>query len=94
MFGVAIAFAGIAFAFRKGLDAGGRADALGVAAAAGWTATAMLIRATRLARVSATKALFYQLAVSAALLQIVSLAMGEPGVVAGTPVAIASLAYQ
>lgn len=96
--GVATAFAGIAFAFREGLDAGGRStfvgDALGIAAAAGWAATTVLIRATRLARVSATKTLFYQLAVSAALLPIVSLALGEPGVIAWTPVAIASLAYQ
>ena len=43
---------------------------------------------------SATKTLFYQLAVSAAMLPVVSLALGEPGVVAWTPIAIASLAYQ
>ena len=96
--GVAIAFAGIAFAFREGLDAGGRTtvvgDAMGVIAAAGWAATTVLIRATRLARVSATKTLFYQLAVSAAVLPVVSLSMGEPGVIAWTPLAIASLAYQ
>ena len=97
-FGVALAFSGIAFAFREGLDAGGGStlvgDALGVLAAFGWAATTVLIRATRLSRVSATKTLFYQLAVSAAMLPSVSLAMGEPGVVAWTPVAIASLAYQ
>jgi drug/metabolite transporter (DMT)-like permease len=97
-FGVAIAFAGIAFAFREGFAAGERTtlagDTLGVLAAIGWAATTVLIRATRLARVSATKTLFYQLAVSAALLPIVSLAMGEPGVVAWTPRAIASIAYQ
>ncbi len=83
-FGVAIAFAGIAFAFREGFDAGERStlvgDAFGILAAAGWAATTVLIRATRLARVSATKTLFYQLAVSAAMLPIVSLAMGEAGV--------------
>ena len=97
-FGVAIAFAGIAFAFRAGFDVGGRStligDAFGILAAAGWAATTVLIRATRLSRVSATKTLFYQLAVSAAMLPIVSLALGEPGVIAWSPVAIASLAYQ
>lgn len=96
--GVAIAFAGIAFAFREGFDTGGRStivgDLMGVIAAAGWAATTVLIRATRLARVSATKTLFYQLAVSAAVLPVVSLAIGEPGVIAWTPLAIASLAYQ
>lgn len=60
----------------------------------GWAATTTLIRAKRLARVSATKTSFYHPAVSAALLPFVSLATGEAGVVAGTPVAIASLAYQ
>ena len=54
----------------------------------------MLIRATKLARVTATKTLFYQLAVSAAMLPLASLAMGEKGVVALTPLALASLAYQ
>jgi drug/metabolite transporter (DMT)-like permease len=97
-FGVAIAFAGIAFAFREGLDAGDRStlvgDVLGVLAAIGWAATTVLIRATRLARVSATKTLFYQLAVSAVMLPIASLGMGEPGVIAWTPLAIASIAYQ
>ena len=96
--GVAIAFAGIAFAFREGFDTGSRGtivgDLMGVIAAAGWAATTVLIRATRLARVSATKTLFYQLAVSAAVLPVVSLAIGEPGVIAWTPLAIASLAYQ
>jgi drug/metabolite transporter (DMT)-like permease len=97
-FGVAIAFAGIALAFREGLDTGDRStlvgDALGVLAAIGWAATTVLIRATRLARVSATKTLFYQLAVSAVMLPIASLGMGEPGVIAWTPLAIASIAYQ
>jgi drug/metabolite transporter (DMT)-like permease len=97
-FGVALAFAGIAFAFREGFAAGEHStlvgDTFGVLAATGWAATTVLIRATRLARVSATKTLFYQLGASAAMLPIVSVAMGEPGVIAWTPVAIASLAYQ
>jgi drug/metabolite transporter (DMT)-like permease len=43
---------------------------------------------------SATKVLFYQLAVSAVLLLAASLALGEPGIIAWTPRALASLAYQ
>jgi drug/metabolite transporter (DMT)-like permease len=54
----------------------------------------VLIRATSLARVSATKTLFYQIAVSAPLLLAASVLMGEKGVVALTPLAVASLAYQ
>ncbi|HEX4883413.1 MAG TPA: DMT family transporter [Casimicrobiaceae bacterium] len=96
--GVALAFAGIAFAFGEGAEAGGRAtwlgDALGVAAAFGWAATTVLIRATPLARIRAEKTLAYQLAVSAPLMLAVSLALGEPGVVQVTPVAVASLAFQ
>ena len=38
--------------------------------------------------------LFYQLAVSALLLPVASRLLGEPGVIAWTPRAVASLAYQ
>ncbi len=66
----------------------------GIAAAIGWAATTVLIRATKLARIAATRVLFYQLAVSAALLPLVSVALREPGIVALTPVTVASLAFQ
>jgi len=96
--GVLVAFAGVALAFADGFAASGGStwlgDLCGVIAAALWAATTVLIRATRLARITATKTLFYQLAVSALMLPLASLAMGEPGVVALTPLAIASLAYQ
>lgn len=95
--GIALAFAGIVVAFGDGLwvDRGTlRGDAFGMAAALGWAATTVLIRATRLARIAATRVLFYQLAVSAALLPLVSLALREPGIVALTPLALASLAFQ
>jgi drug/metabolite transporter (DMT)-like permease len=96
--GVALAFAGIVFAFRDGLGAGDgstlQGDALGVLAAIGWAATTVLIRATALARASATRTLAYQLGVSALLMPAISRALGEPGIVALTPVAVASLAYQ
>jgi drug/metabolite transporter (DMT)-like permease len=98
--GIALAFAGIVLAFADGFatPAPARAallgDALGALAALMWSATTVLIRATSLARIGATKVLFYQLGVSAALLPLASLALAEPGVVAWTPAAIASLAYQ
>jgi len=96
--GVALAFAGIVFAFRDGLMTGDRStwigDALGVAAAVCWAATTVLIRATPLARVRAEKTLAYQLGVSAPLMLLTSLALGEPGIVEATPLAVASLAFQ
>jgi drug/metabolite transporter (DMT)-like permease len=96
--GVLLAFAGLALAFSEGFAAGGGGtflgDLFGVIAALLWAATTVLIRATRLARTTATKTLFYQLAVSAAVLPAASLLLGEEGVVALTPLAAASLFYQ
>ncbi len=96
--GMALAFLGVALAFFDGLAPTARptllGDAMGALAAALWAGTTVLIRATPLARASATKVLFYQLAVSALLLPIASKMLGEPGVIAWTPRAVASLAYQ
>jgi drug/metabolite transporter (DMT)-like permease len=95
--GVLLAFAGILAAFAEGFLAGGgtlRGDLYGAAAAVLWSATIVVMRATKLARVPATKTLFYQLGVSALALPLVSAAMGEPGVVRVTPLAVAILAFQ
>ena len=96
--GVIAAFGGIVAAFAEGfVSAQGETfvgDLFGVIAAFLWASTIVLIRATRLARASATKTLFYQLAVSAAALPVVSVLMGEPGVVRWTPLAVAILAFQ
>jgi len=96
--GVIAAFGGIVAAFAEGFtSAKGETfvgDLFGVIAAFLWASTIVLIRATPLARASATKTLFYQLAVSAAMLPVVSVLMGEPGVVRWTPLAVAILAFQ
>jgi drug/metabolite transporter (DMT)-like permease len=95
--GVLVAFAGIALAFGEAFTAARGTllgDAFGMIAALLWAATTVLIRATSLARASAAKTLFYQLAVSAPMLLIASWLMGEKGVIAVTPLAVASLAYQ
>jgi drug/metabolite transporter (DMT)-like permease len=65
--GVMLAFAGLVLAFhRQGLRWRCRwATFFGVLAALFWAATTVLIRATSLARVTATKVLLYQLVVSA-----------------------------
>jgi drug/metabolite transporter (DMT)-like permease len=95
--GVALAFAGIALAFGEAFAAARGTllgDAFGMVAALLWAATTVLIRATSLARARAAKTLFYQLAVSAPMLLAASWLMGERGVIALTPLAVASLAYQ
>jgi drug/metabolite transporter (DMT)-like permease len=96
--GVLLAFGGIVAAFGEGFVAAGGAtlvgDLFGVLAAFLWASTIVVIRATKLARTSATKTLFYQLAVSAVVLVLVSVAMGEPGVVRVSPLAVAVMAYQ
>jgi drug/metabolite transporter (DMT)-like permease len=96
--GVLLSFCGLALAFGEGFvsaqGATALGDACGIVAATLWAATTVLIRATGLARITATKTLFYQLWVSALMLLAASLLLGERGVVALSPLAIASLAYQ
>jgi drug/metabolite transporter (DMT)-like permease len=96
--GVALAFAGVALAFGDGFLAARGAtllgDFFGLVAAVLWGATTVLIRTTSLSRATAAKTLFYQLAVAVPVLLAASLLLGEPGVVALTPFALASLAYQ
>ena len=96
--GLALAFAGVAAAFAEGFGARGavtwRGDLCGVIAAFLWAATTVVVRATSLARATAAKTLFYQLAVSALALPAASVLLGETGVRALTPLVAASLAYQ
>ena len=95
--GVALAFAGLALAFAEGFSSGGNTwlgDLCGIAAAVLWAATTVLIRATGLARASAAKTLFYQLAISAAVLPVASFLLGEKGITRVDGLVLASLAYQ
>ena len=96
--GVALAFLGVALAFADGFSTAKGStligDAFGVIAAALWAATTVLIRSTRLTSASATKTLFYQLGISALVLPLASMLAGEAGVIALTPMVLASLAYQ
>ena len=95
--GVALAFSGLVLAFAEGFSAGRNTwfgDLCGVIAAFLWAATTVLIRATSLARVSAAKTLFYQLAVSALVLPLASWAMGESGVSRVDGRVLTVLAYQ
>ncbi len=95
--GILLAFGGIVAAFGDGFLASPASllgDTFGVIGGVLWAATTVWIRATGLTRISAAKVLFYQLGVSAVSMPVASWLMGEPGVIAVTPVAIASLFYQ
>ncbi|MGQ0579558.1 MAG: DMT family transporter [Betaproteobacteria bacterium] len=95
--GVLLAFGGIVAAFGDGLvssPASLLGDTFGIIAAFLWAATTVVIRATGLTRISATKVLFYQLGVSALTLPVASMLLGEPGFVRLTPIALGSLLYQ
>jgi len=95
--GIALSFAGLVAAFWDGLSSEKETwvgDLCGVAAAVLWAATTVLIRASKLAAAPPAKTLFYQLAVSAAVLLSGSFLLGEKGIVAITPLVVASLLYQ
>ena len=96
--GLIVAFTGIVIAFGESLTLPSRrmlvGDSMLLLGAVFWGATTVVIKAGPLTRIAASKTLLYQLAVSAALLPLGSMALGEPGIVALTPGAYASLAYQ
>ncbi|WP_309678818.1 DMT family transporter [Polaromonas sp.] len=96
--GLLCAFVAVAFALREGFGAGqantARGDLLALAAGMLWGLTTVVIRASSLARISAEKLLFYQLAVSALAFPGLSLALGEVWVWQFSAFAITSLALQ
>jgi len=94
----AAAFAGLALAFADGLSLPTREQVVGdllcLGAAALWGATTVVIKASRLARVSAEKTLFWQLGLSSFALIALSLGAGERGFFAPTPLVLAAFAFQ
>lgn len=80
--GLACAFGGVAVALHEGLMAPGhgvswQGDVLGLLAGVMWGVTTVVIRASALVRVAPEKTLFYQVAVSAVLLPLLSIGLGE-----------------
>jgi drug/metabolite transporter (DMT)-like permease len=93
--GVLLAFAGLVLAFIDKAAGGSLlGDAFGVLAALFWAATTVLIRATALARVTATKVLLYQLVVSAAVMFPLSWLVGERGIGVLSAPTLWAMAYQ
>jgi drug/metabolite transporter (DMT)-like permease len=78
--GLSCAFAAVVFALWEGLQTAGAGrwgDLLALLAGASWGLTTVTIRSTSLAKLGAERLLFYQIACSAAVLPLVSLAFGE-----------------
>ena len=93
--GVLLAFAGLVTAFIDKAAGGSLlGDFFGVLAALFWAATTVLIRATALARVTATKVLLYQLVVSAAVMFPLSWLGGERGIAVLSAPTLWAMAYQ
>lgn len=96
--GLCLAFASVAVAFSEGLLQGARTqllgDALALAAGLFWGLTTLTIRTTRLASASAEKTLFYQVAVTAVVAPLLSLALGEPWALAYSGLAWGSIGLQ
>jgi len=93
--GVLLAFAGLVLAFIDKASGGSAlGDFFGVLAALFWAATTVLIRATSLARVTATKVLLYQLVVSAAIMFPLSWLVGERGIGVVSAPTLWAMAYQ
>jgi drug/metabolite transporter (DMT)-like permease len=96
--GLLCAFAGVVLALFDGLSLpSSRAivgDGMMLLAAVLWAATTVVIKGSALARVDPAKTLAYQLAVSAVALIALAPLFGEKGIIALTPVALASMAYQ
>lgn len=96
--GLLCAFAGVAAAFSDGLRLPTATQMIGdsmiLVGAVLWGATTVLIKASRLARVSPVKTLLYQLAVSAVLLPLGSLALGEPWPETVSPLTGTAILYQ
>jgi len=96
--GLALSFAGVVLAIGVPRPAANHWEIIGdvmiVGAAGAWGATTLVIKASALARTSAEKTLLYQLVVSAPLLGIAALALGERMNGAPSAVALGALAYQ
>jgi drug/metabolite transporter (DMT)-like permease len=97
--GLSLAFMAVVFAFGDGLGAASHpkqwlGDVLAISAGMFWGLTTIVIRSTRLAKLSPEKLLFYQVIVSAAALPVLSLLLGEQWVWRFSPFASISLLVQ
>jgi drug/metabolite transporter (DMT)-like permease len=97
-FGLALSFVGIVVAFGVPTPAADPHQLLGdlmlLGGGIAWAATTLVIKASPLSRISAEKTALYQLVISAPLLAICALALGERITTMPSAIAIASFTYQ
>ena len=96
--GLALSFSGIALAFGLPTPAADPRQMLGdvmlLGGAISWAATTLIIKSSSLNRISAEKAMLYQLVISAPVLAMAAFAFGEHMTALPSAVATAALAYQ
>lgn len=97
--GLVLAFLAVVFAFRSGMAQGKDAqqwlgDSLALGAGMAWGLTTVVIRSSGLTRLSPEKLLFYQVAVSAICLPVLSRMLGESWLWRWSPFAAVSLLLQ
>ena len=97
--GLVVAFAAVAIAFSEGFTSAStprqlRGDAMALAAGVLWGLTTLVIRASAMSRISAEKTLFYQVAVTALVAPVLSLALGESWSLSYSAYAWTSIALQ
>ena len=99
--GLILAFCGVTLALFDGFSSAvpvsaghWKGDLLALAGGLGWGLTTVVIRTSVLAMLSAEKLLFYQIAISAVLLPVVSLAVGESWHQTWSSFAISSMLIQ
>jgi drug/metabolite transporter (DMT)-like permease len=97
-FGLALSFVGIVVAFGVPTPAADPHQIFGdlmlLGGGIAWAATTLVIKASPLSRISAEKTALYQLVISAPLLAICALALGERISTMPSAIALASFAYQ
>jgi drug/metabolite transporter (DMT)-like permease len=97
-FGLVLSFVGIVIAFGLPTPAADPRQLLGdlmlLGGGAAWAATTLVIKASPLSRISAEKTALYQLVVSAPLLAIGALSLGERMDATPSALAVAAFAYQ
>lgn len=96
--GLALAFGGVLVLFGDSLfsRAGGTwvGDAMILLAAVLWASTTLTVKLSRLATAAPEKTLLYQLGISALVLPVLALALGERGVGTLTATVVASMLFQ
>lgn len=93
--GMGLAFVGVAAGFHHSTEGATLSgDCLAVVAGAGWAATTLLAKATRLSAVDPLKTLLYQTVVSAVVCAALAVAIGEPWPAHMSALPVASVLYQ